>query len=143
MVSFWKLLNTLAWEEGPEASTIGEFIRSAPRAAMMRFQKKQEPTVLHRWQSHVQGWMKLFDNNNKRIFIVKYEQLNLHFEKTVAKINAYLGADKTAFERPGKNQNVIGSGKGQVNTYKDHMTSEDIDFVRSQIGETMDRLGYV
>ncbi len=143
MISFRKLIQDLPWEEGPKTSSISEFIRSAPCAAIMRFQKKQEQTVLHRWQSHVNGWLKLAENNGNKIIPVRYEDLNLEFEKTVERIGESLGEMKSPPVRPDVDDNVIGSGQGKVDSYKEDMTSEDIEFVISQVGDTMKRLGYL
>ena len=143
MVSFWKLIRGFEWDEGPRTETVGDFIRSEPRAALLRYQKNQEPNMLHRWAHHVNGWVSLAEKvSRNHPMLVRYEDLNIKFENTLLEISDYLGKSLTAPEKPALDVNVIGSGKGKINTYKEYLTKADEIFVTDQIGDTMERLGY-
>lgn len=146
MVSNWKLINffhTQGWDEGPKVETIGEFIRSQPRGAMLRYQKEQEPTVLHRWRTHVEGWMNYAEQNKDRIMTIRYEDLNLNFEDTVRKIGKFVSQEVIDPKRPSRFENVIRPGKGKVGVYREYLSPEDNDFVLNAVGDTMKRLGYL
>lgn len=143
MVSFWKLINGLPWDEGPKKKTVGEFIRSAPSGAMMRFQKRQELTILHRWKCHIEGWVKLAEEREEKgIYLLKYEDLNNDFEETVRNIGKYVKLNISTPVRPNVNYNVIGTGKGVIGTHREFMNGEDESFINEKIGDTIKRLGY-
>ena len=146
MVSNWKLINfyhAQGWDEGPKVRTVGEFIRSQPRGAMLRYQKEQEPTVLHRWQTHVEGWLNYAEKNKDKVLAIKYEDLNLDFDNAVKRIGAFTKQEVVAPKRPSRFENVIKPGKGKVGAYREYFSVEDNEFVLSVVGETMKRLGYL
>lgn len=142
MVSFMRLLFSFSWDEGPKTQKISEFIRCAPSSGILRYQKKQEPTMLHRWQTHVESWLH-YSEKNPSLFVVKYEDLNLDFEKTVRKLGEFLGKEVTdPIKKPEVNQNVIGFGTGKIGAYRNLYTDDDNQFVIDIVGDTMKRLGY-
>ncbi|MFH1850866.1 MAG: sulfotransferase domain-containing protein [Candidatus Neomarinimicrobiota bacterium] len=144
LVSQWKLMKTYrdqGWEEGPISATIGEYIQAAPSGAMLRYQKQQHPSILHRWQDHVTSWIE--SSTIAPVCLIKYEELNLNFEATVGKIGAYLERSVPQQpHRPEKNKNVISPGQGQVNGWRNQLTPADNQFVVTIAGELMQRLGY-
>lgn len=146
MLSNWKLIShahTQLWDEGPRTDSIGEFLRAAPCSAMLRYQKQQEETVLHRWQHHVEGWLNLRENSDDGfIMTLSYEDLNLDFNNTVKKIGSFLGRSVAGPKRPGRHDNVIKPGQGKVHSYKEAFNPSDSEFVKNIVGTTMEHLGY-
>lgn len=143
MASNWKLIQSFDWDEGPCTDDISTFLRAAPRGGMMRYQKIQEPTMLHRWKTHVEGWLECMESRgNDSILTLRYEDLNLAFETTLESIAGFLGKSVTSPQRPHKDTRVIGSGPGQVHNWKTVFNPGDNEYVLSQIGETMRRCGY-
>ncbi len=54
--SNWKLIchfRLQGWDEGPETETLSEFLRTPPSGNMLRYQKFQVPSMVHRWYAHV------------------------------------------------------------------------------------------
>lgn len=143
MISFRKLLANLQWDEGPKTSSISEFIRLQPSGAMLRYQKKQEQNILHRWKSHVEGWLSYTTQGNaNKVIPIRYEDLNLEFEETVRSIGVHIGHEIDSVTRPSVTEKVIGQGEGKVNSYLEILNDDDLLFFESQIGDTMKRLGY-
>ncbi|MEM9487970.1 MAG: sulfotransferase domain-containing protein [Myxococcota bacterium] len=143
MVSYWKFVLRNPYDEGPETSTAGEFARAAPRGAMLRYQKEQAHTVVHRWQLHVEGWLAVAENlGPERLMVVRYEDLNREFERTLATVAAYLDRPLGEPVRPARDRSVVGVGAGLSGVYGDHLDDEDLAFFRDAVGETMVRLGF-
>lgn len=142
MVSFWRMINSFGWDEGPKEKTAAAFMRAAPRGGLMRYQKAQFPTMLHRWQAHVEGWLtNTATDGDRRIIPIRYEDLNLDFENTVAGIGARIGHSVAAPRRPDKNENVVVPGRGLVGGNKDLFSSGDQDFVIEVAGDTIAKFG--
>lgn len=142
MVSFWQLISGFPWDEGPKTSTVSEFMRAAPRGGMLRYQKTQSATVLHRWQEHVEGWADIAETNaGRKIIMLPFERLNLDFDETVKYIGTQIGHQIITPVRPKKDENVIQAGPGQTGRHRDFFTQQDHAFVLDTVGSTMDRLG--
>ena len=142
MTSYRKFVRENPYDEGPEAATAGEFARATPRGAMLRYQKEQASSVLHRWQRHVEGWLDLADDvGPERLQVVRYEDLNREFEGTLATIAAFLDQPLDEPTRPAADRSVIGKGPGSSGGYREHMSGDDLQFFRDTVGETMLRLG--
>lgn len=142
MLSYWELIQKLPWNEGPKAGTVGDFMRAAPCGAMLRYQKEQMPTVLHRWKSHVGDWVRFAEGQQNKIMLIRYEDLNMHFDDTVKKIGKKIGHSAESFRRPGVNENVVVVGKGTIGRHGEHFLAEDYEFVGTTVGEMMAILGY-
>jgi hypothetical protein len=142
MLSFWEFIREIPWDEGPQAKTVGSFMRSAPRGAMLRYQKEQMPTVLHRWESHVDGWVTFGERHKNKIILIRYEELNLRFHETVKSIGEIIGRAVPSPVRPGLHDNVVYPGKGAVGRYKKYFLPEDHEFLENTVGRTMVQLGY-
>ena len=100
--------------------------------------------MLHRWKGHIEGWMALAEERiEKGIHLLKYEDLNHHFEETVRNIGKQLQLKISTPVRPGVNDNVIGAGKGVTGTYREYMNRDDEQLINEKIGDTMKRLGYL
>lgn len=143
LVSNWKLIRSLPWEEGPRLESAAQFIRAEPRGAMLRYQKGQEKNMLTRWRTHVTGWLDLAQQHaDYGICVLDYESLSLAFEQTMEKVGACLGQSCQDPQRPEVDRNVVGSGPGQVGGYRKYLGETDLEFVRSELGELLERLGY-
>ncbi|MGD9659694.1 MAG: sulfotransferase domain-containing protein [Porticoccaceae bacterium] len=143
LISNWKLIRSFSWDEGPKPETAAEFIRAEPRGGMMRYQKTQERSMLHRWQSNVKSWLDAAEQNpSLPICVLKYEELNDNFEKTLRQIEQFTGISCGQIEKPKVNENVIGSGEGKSGGYKKYLNSEDLEFIDKEIGDFMRTLGY-
>ena len=145
--SNWKLIkyyNTQGWEEGPDTATVHEFVRSEPCGAMLRYQKRQMQSMVHRWQDHVTGWLDYCDSHpDSNVHLVKYEDLDQDYNVIVEKIGQYLQKIPPANPcRPDRRENVIRPQAGQEIRVPDTFTDEDKEFVISIAGELMVSLGY-
>lgn len=144
IVSNWKLIRSFPWDEGPKPESAGEFIRAEPRGGMMRYQKIQQRNMLHRWKSNVESWLIAAEKNPQLpICLLKYEDLDKEFEKTLGKISQFTGIECGKLAKPKVDENVIGSGEGGSGNYKKYLTEEDLDFVDQEIGGFMASLGYL
>jgi len=144
--SNWKLIkyyNTQGWEEGPDTTTVHEFIRSEPCGAMLRYQKQQMKSMVHRWQDHVTGWLDYCESNpDSNVHLIKYEDLDQDYI-IVENIGQYLQKTPPANpRRPDRKENVIRPQAGQEISVPDTFTNEDREFVISIAGELMVSLGY-
>ena len=142
MLSYWEIIQKLPWDEGPKSMSVSEFMRSAPQGAMLRYQKEQMPTVLHRWKSHVEGWVGFGEQIDSKIILIRYEDLNLDFDDTVRKIGEKIGQMTALPKKPGIEENVVAVGKGEVGRHREYLLPEDYEFISDTIGTTMARLGY-
>ena len=143
MLSFWKFLNRWAWHEGPKTSTLQEFIRAAPSGQMMRYQQRQEPTVLHRWKTHVDGWTQRIPASLRhRVHAIRFEDLCGAYPGVMRSIAPILESEPTCLEAPSPHENVIQASAGIVGAHRDHLNREDRDWFAECVGTTMARLGY-
>ena len=143
LVSNWKLIRSLGWDEGPKPETASLFLRAEPRGGMLRYQKRQERNMLTRWWTHVQQWTELAKSRpDYGICVLSYEELNLDFETAVRKIGRALNQSPEAVRRPDVDENVVGSGNGKVGNYLEYLNDEDLAFVTDEIGEALERFNY-
>ena len=144
MASFWKFLRNWKWNEGPKTETASEFIRAEPCGQMMRYQYRQEPTVLHRWRTHVDGWTTRVPAHLKhRVSLIRYEDLHSNFDQVVRTIGEVLGEAPVSFVRPSPNENVVFPSSGQIGGYRDLFSVDDLAYFQEIAGPTMERLGYI
>jgi len=141
MLSFWRLVRSFRWDEGPQEESPSAFMRAQPRGNLLRYQKDQAPTMLHRWAAHVEGWL-IDDGESKPrgIIPVRYEDLNLRFAETMAKIGERIGRPISNPRRPEKDVNVVLPGKGEVGGHKDEFSDSDQEFVITTVGDLMSKL---
>jgi len=141
MVSFRRILEKYDWDRGPKAATVGEFMRAEPLGDILRYQKRQMPTILHRWVSHVEGWIDCQERLGKdKVFSVYYDDLDTRFNATVQDIGKHIDHPITSAKRPEREHNVISPGKGG-STHHKILVPEDYEFVKEVAGKTMERLG--
>ncbi len=140
--SYRKFLYKLPWDEGPKEATAGEFMRAAPRGGLLRFQKEQSETMLHRWQDHVASLMDYMESaEGQKIILLRYEDLDREFDMTVRKISSITGQAVDNPVRPDRTDNVILPGN-KLQDASNEFTPEDDEFVLKTVGRTMERLGY-
>ena len=71
---------------------------------------------------------------------IGYEELNLDFDGTVARIARRLGMPCPRPVRPSASENVIVPGPGMVGGFREHLSAEDIVFIREATEPTLRRL---
>jgi tetratricopeptide (TPR) repeat protein len=143
MISLWRHLNGLAWDEGPKASDPLALARAAPSGKLTRYQAEAFPTMLSRWAAHVEGWLAAA-SENPRIVPVRYEDLDQHYEQTVAAVSSIVGREPlTPFLRPPRDVNVIAMGQTADAAPVGAGAREALRaYCRNEFGPLMARLGY-
>ena len=142
ITSFWNFLNTYPWV-GPKKDSISELLRSQPEGTMIQYQIKQNKGILDRWEQHIKSWMlNNYEKNKKNILFIKYEDLNLSYEKTLNEIFLYLNIELKSTIRPSTSKDVLAPGRGKVGNYRFFLDKKDIEFIKKNVGKTMDDLGY-
>lgn len=142
MLSFWKLISSFSWDEGPKAPTVSEFMRAAPRGGILRYQKTQSETILSRWKNHVEGWADIAETTaGQKVIMLSYESLKLDFDGTVKNIGKRIGRPVTTPVIPSKDVNVVRAGPGKTGGHRDFFTQSDHDFVLDNVGSIMKRMG--
>lgn len=142
MVSFWRYLNRLRWNEGPKTDDLSEFIRLEPAGHIMRYQYRQEPSMLHRWRTHVDGWMtRVPPELASRVTFVRYQDLVENYEGVIRQAAAVLGPPVRVQTPPLSAASVMPT-TGQVGTYRHFFDEVDLTHFRDVLGPTLDRLGF-
>jgi len=142
MTSAWRYYHRVPWDEGPKVGSVSEFLRAEPAGGMLRYQKRQAPTVLHRWAAHVEGWLDAAEARGGAICALRFEDLNGDFEQSVSRIARHMGEPAGEPRRPPKDRNVVVPGSGGSGAHREHFGDADEAFVREQVGATFARLGY-
>jgi hypothetical protein len=141
MVSFWRYVRNHTRDEGPRVATVGQFMRAAPWGGMLRYQKKQVPSILERWKVHVQDWIETADRiASGRIILVRYEELHLDFDATVHRIGQRIGRVCAQPVRPDPHLDVVGPGAGGVGVHRDLFGRADSDLISTTVGDLMKQL---
>ncbi|HEX3700759.1 MAG TPA: sulfotransferase domain-containing protein [Phenylobacterium sp.] len=109
LISYWRLLNTFSWVEGPRTATALEFAAAAPMARLLRYQYLQYPSMLDRWANHVSGWMAAAARN-EAINLVRYEDLAGDHAGTMTALGARLGLAPGDLTAPSRTENVVVGG---------------------------------
>ncbi len=142
MVSYWRYLNQLSWHEGPCTDSPKEFIRSTPEGNLLRYQRRQESSMVHRWRTHVESWTSgLPERFRAKVSLVRFRDLQINYEGVMRSMSPILGSP-ISFERPALHESSILPGKGISGGYKEHFNIDDLAFFREVAGPTMDRLGF-
>jgi Sulfotransferase domain len=139
MISLWRFINHWGWREGPKRTSALEFAASQPEGQMLRYQMKQQKSMLHRWAQHVDGWTTA-STGRERLVVVRFDQLKSRYEQTVADFGGLLGRRSGSLTPPSRNANVIQGAP------VDRLERPDRDALRAlalaEVGETMRRQGY-
>ncbi len=91
LASYFRFSQNLNWLEAPEATTLSEFIRAQPEGSCLRWQRRQYPSMLSRWASHVRGWLSAATENP--IHVIRYEDLFHNYVPTMKSICRTIGAE--------------------------------------------------
>jgi hypothetical protein len=140
--SFWKMLDQIQnWHEGPRGLNCNQFLRAPPMGYLMRYQMAQEPTMTHRWASHVEGWLNVADQYSN-IMPVCYESLKNDYPTTINKISRFLQVNPIKIEMPPKNRNVVMETSSFNYDEECLIKDEDRMFIQQVAGPLLKRLGY-
>ncbi|HTI66007.1 MAG TPA: sulfotransferase domain-containing protein, partial [Caulobacteraceae bacterium] len=143
MVSLWRHLNGLAWDEGPKVEDPLALARAAPSGRLTRYQAGTHATMLQRWAAHVEDWLAAAQGN-PRIVPVRYEDLDGHFERTVSALAGVVGRSPlTPLLRPPRDVNVIAMGKTAeaAPVAPAHLAALRA-YCQAEVGDLLRRLGY-
>jgi hypothetical protein len=142
LASYWRLLNTLPWAEGPKTSTALELATAAPMARILRYQHHQHPTMLDRWANHVRGWVDLADRTGL-VHAVRYEDLSRDYEATMRRMGERFGLTPVGFEKPSRTEHVVKGGPVPFNPSPADDNRQAVgELARVRYPELMARLGY-
>lgn len=130
MTSFWRYLNSLAPGWGPRCSTVGEFMKATPRGGLCQYQHMENPTMLHRWISHLESWRQAAD----QVTILSYEDLYNNFSATVYRLATSLNQPTANLNRPGMGSPSSLPWKGVIGNWKNHFTESDLEYFEAQTG---------
>lgn len=140
MQSVCRLLNQYDWREGPKCATPAELMRSEPEGHMMRYQMRQHPSMLHRWQAHVSGWLELAETHEK-IVPVAYESLRDDYAATMMKVaERVVGMTPQDSNPPDKVHNVVQPREARIEDSP--ASDEDQGFMDDVAGDLMKKLSY-
>lgn len=107
LLSYWKFLHKLHWNEGPKTSNPLELVQQAPSGQSQRYQTKNQANYFDRWAAHVEDGIRA-SLENSNITMVEYKQLLSSHKKTVEQICSQLSINiisKPAM--PSKYKNTI------------------------------------
>jgi hypothetical protein len=76
-------------------------------------------------------------------YLIRYEDLNLDFEATVARIASRLDVPCPRAVRPSPTENVMLAGPGEVGGFRKFFNADDIAFIRQMTEPTLRRLDLV
>lgn len=142
LLSYWRFLHRWPWFEGPKVADPLTFARAEPCGYMMRYQLRQHANLMQRWAAHVEGWLEAAAAE-PRVLVVRYEDLDAHFEDVVPGFAWVLGRPPQAIVRPPRNVNVIPGGPADPSGQGVPPDVEALrDLCRAHVGAVMTRLGY-
>lgn len=140
MQSLCRHLNQTQWREGPKCATPSELMRAEPEGHLMRYQMGQHPSMLHRWQAHVSGWLDLAEKH-ERIVPVAYERLRDDYAAVMMEIaEKVVGMTPQDETPPDRVHNIVNpheAGDADVG-----LSDEDTAFIEDAAGDLMKKLGY-
>jgi tetratricopeptide (TPR) repeat protein len=143
MVSLWRHLNGLAWDEGPKVASPLALAQAAPTGRLTRYQARSHATMIDRWAAHVEGWLAAAEAE-PRIIPVRYEDLDTRYALTMEALAEAVGrAPLAPLLRPPKDVNVIAMG---LSARAAQVTPAEMAALRAGVrstraGALMDRLG--
>jgi hypothetical protein len=141
LLSCWRFMHRWPWV-GPCVADPLTFARSEPSGALLRYQLRQYPALVRLWAAHVEGWLAAAKANSG-ITLVRYEDLDTHFERTLRGLGRVLGRPPQALTRPAREEHVIPGGpQDPTGLGVPPDTTALSQFCRETVGDTMARLGY-
>jgi hypothetical protein len=130
------------WFEGPKVADPLTFARAAPCGGMLRYQLRQHANLMLRWSAHVESWLAAAESI-RRVVLIRYEDLDGHFEEVVLGLGRVLGRPPQALSRPSRDINVIPGGPEDPASLGIPPDTEALRALcRETVGGTMARLGY-
>ena len=118
LISFWRLLHSLEWNEGLKAKSPLDLARAIPSGQLTRYQWKQENTHFSRWANHVNDWLNA-SKINSSIKFLNYRNLNTDFEKEIEEVLSFCKVRPTKLKkRPDRDKFI--HGKNLNLSEKDH-----------------------
>lgn len=136
MTSFWRYLNTLRPGWGPQAPSVGEFMRISPSGGLLQYQYRPNATMLERWVGNVEHWV----SNPDGIHIISYQDLYLQFEDTIQRIAGILGKEAGEIRRPGLNAPGSVPWKGGIGNWRNFFSDQDEAYFMTHAGEISERI---
>ncbi len=136
MTSFWRYLNMLMPGWGPQAPSVGEFMKTKPSGGLSQYQHRPYATMLERWVDHVEYWV----NNSDGIHIISYQDLYLQFENTIQRIAGILDTEVDEIRRPGLNVPSSVPWKGGIGNWQNFFSDQDEAYFLAHAGEISDRI---
>jgi hypothetical protein len=110
-----------------------------PEGHLLRYQMHQRATMLDRWAQHIEGWTAAAENN-KRIVLVRYEDLRDSYADMLARFSAIIGQPPRSTTPPSRDENVVRGADPRT------LPEPDVAALREaalrEVGETMRRLHY-
>ncbi|HQU41303.1 MAG: hypothetical protein B7Z73_01550 [Planctomycetia bacterium 21-64-5] len=141
MVSYWRFLHGLPWFEGPKVADPLTLARSEPWGLMRRYHLGQYPTLLRRWAAHGEGWLAAAESQ-RGIAVVRYEDLDAHFEETMLDLAPFFGRTPQVLACPPRGVNVVPGGPEDPTGCGPPDIEALERLCRDEVGATMARLGY-
>jgi hypothetical protein len=138
MVSLMRYLNAWSWDEGPRCVTPSELIRQEPSGAMLRYQKRQLPSMMARWREHAGPWVRQA-GVTPGIEVVRYEDMDQRFEETMASLMRRLGLPSGPLKKPDARHEVVLPNPSKAGTGYP-WTEEDLMFIREEGGAVLAQL---
>ena len=141
LLSCWRFMHRWPWA-GPRVADPVGYARAEPCGGMLRYQVRQFPDMVRLWAAHVEGWLAAA-RTVPGVALVRYEDLDNHFEETVRGLGRVLGRPPHALVRPDRGYNVIPGGPEDpagLGIPPDTAALERL--CRQAVGATMARLGY-
>lgn len=142
MVSCWRLMCTWDWAEGPLTETAAEFAATAPMGRMMRYQWRQQETMVHRWADHAEGWLEAAAAHS-HVHVLRYEAMVADYSGTMQALGAEMGLHVRSDRPPSRSHSWVTKGSRPFNPPPG---ADDKDAVRAVVsallGDRLEALGY-
>jgi hypothetical protein len=108
---------------------------------MRRYHLGQYPSLLRRWAAHVEGWIAAAEAHHG-VVVIRYEDLNTRFERTMRALAPLLGRAPQAIVRPEPGINIVSVGPDDPKHTAAPMLEALEQYCREEVGAAMARLRY-
>jgi hypothetical protein len=144
MLSFFQFVHHRQWHEGPRTEDPLAFARAEPEGQLLRYQTHQHRSMLHRWQSHVEGWLAAAAGR-PRLVTLRYENLRDDYGATLGRPASVLGSEPADLTPPPREKDTIhvpGTPQRTALVKAPETVARMRALAAETIGETMAKLGY-
>ncbi len=131
LASYYQFSKCLSWLEAPKVNSISEFIRAEPQGSCLRWQRKQYPSMLARWQAHVIGWLEA--SRYYPIHVLRYEDLVNQFNASLTNIAQRLQLPLRQINQPELTGIVPWKGGSHQEMYTNMDKQYVIDTIKPEI----------